>query len=582
MSEIDAEANARGRRRPFLALPAHWFSTVSSRIVLSVLVATLFASLIVTWLSTRSIGAFMHQEIDRKFPAVLQEANDRMSQWYAQREIDVETFAHSRIVVDGFAELASQPDERGERRIREAVRTFLRFELERFPQFQALFILDAQGSTQIWVGRRWSLSPEDRARLATLDSPRIGLLGDPDAGAVQIASAPIGDTNTGLSLHAVVEPAAALAMMRSGELASSGRIYLVDSSGAVVLGADGTGRYDRPLPVPGRPPVVADYDRTPGERVVGSAMPFERFGWTLVVEESFEETLAPLVSVVREIVVINLGIVAIAGLIAYAVARSTVRPILALSDGVLRIATGDTGVQIPGRGRTDEIGVLARAFNEMMVQLNRNQEELEEKRVEIEDANHRLVAQNQELQRVNEVFEQLSITDDLTKLHNHRFFQDHLPREILRSDRTGDALSLVLFDIDDFKQLNDRHGHSVGDAVLRRVADVMNGEVREMDLLARYGGEEFALLASQTNAYGAVALAEKLRLAVAQARFSVLALDGPSELRVTVSAGVSTYAGDAKAFFNQADRALYCAKESGKDCVVLYREDDTRFDGTAG
>jgi len=74
MSEIDAEANARGRRRPFLALPAHWFSTVSSRIVLSVLVATLFASLIVTWLSTRSIGAFMHQEIDRKFPAVLQEA----------------------------------------------------------------------------------------------------------------------------------------------------------------------------------------------------------------------------------------------------------------------------------------------------------------------------------------------------------------------------------------------------------------------------------------------------------------------------------------------------------------------------
>jgi len=276
--------------------------------------------------------------------------------------------------------------------------------------------------------------------------------------------------------------------------------------------------------------------------------------------------------VVREILVINLGIVAIAGAIAFAIARSTVRPILALSDRVLRIATGDTGVEIPGRHRADEIGVLARAFNEMMVQLNRNQEELEEKRLEIEDANHRLIAQNQELQRVNEVFEQLSITDDLTKLHNHRFFQEHLPREMLRSDRTADPLALVLFDIDDFKQLNDRHGHSVGDAVLRRVADVMNGEVREMDLLARYGGEEFALLASQTNALGAVALAEKLRLAVAEARFSVLALDGPSELRVTVSAGVSTYEGDAKAFFNQADRALYCAKEAGKDCVVLFRE----------
>jgi len=93
-----------------------------------------------------------------------------------------------------------------------------------------------------------------------------------------------------------------------------------------------------------------------------------------------------------------------------------------------------------------------------------------------------------------------------------------------------------------------------------------------MDLLARYGGEEFALLASQTSLDGAQSLAEKLRLAVARSRFSVLALDGPSELRVTVSAGVSTYQGDAKAFFNQADRALYSAKEAGKDCVVVSEE----------
>ena len=143
--------------------------------------------------------------------------------------------------------------------------------------------------------------------------------------------------------------------------------------------------------------------------------------------------------------------------------------------------------------------MLTRAFHEMTVRLKRNQDELEEKRVEIEDANHRLIAQNRELQRVNEVFEQLSITDDLTKLHNHRFFQEHLPQEMKRAERTGEPLSLILIDIDDFKQLNDRYGHSVGDAVLRRVADVMSAEVREMDLLARYGGEEFALLASQTT-----------------------------------------------------------------------------------
>ena len=246
---------------------------------------------------------------------------------------------------------------------------------------------------------------------------------------------------------------------------------------------------------------------------------------------------------------------------------------MALSDGALRIATGDAEVAIPGRHRTDEIGVLTRAFHEMTVRLKHNQDELEEKRIEIEDANHRLVAQNQELQRVNEVFEQLSITDDLTKLYNHRFFQEHLPREMKRAERTGEPLSLILIDIDDFKRLNDRHGHSVGDAVLRRVADVMSAEVREMDLLARYGGEEFALLASQTTLEGAAALAEKLRVAVSEARFRLLALDGPAEIRVTVSAGVTTYRGDEKAFFNEADRALYRAKDAGKDCIVVSEEE---------
>jgi diguanylate cyclase (GGDEF)-like protein len=143
-----------------------------------------------------------------------------------------------------------------------------------------------------------------------------------------------------------------------------------------------------------------------------------------------------------------------------------------------------------------------------------------------------------------------------------------------RAERTGEPLSLILIDIDDFKQLNDRHGHSVGDAVLRRVADVMRAEVREMDLLARYGGEEFALLASQTTLEGAAALAEKLRVAVSEARFRLVALEGPAEIRVTLSAGVTTYRGDEKAFFNEADRAVYRAKDAGKDCIVVWDEEN--------
>ena len=129
-------------------------------------------------------------------------------------------------------------------------------------------------------------------------------------------------------------------------------------------------------------------------------------------------------------------------------------------------------------------------------------------------------------------------------------------------------MCLILIDIDDFKALNDRFGHAVGDAVLRKVAEVMNQSVRDTDLLARYGGEEFALLASDTSLEGAVALAEKVRLAISAARFSVVDLAGPQQVRITASFGVALFRGDQKTFFNCADRALYSAKAAGKDCVV--------------
>jgi diguanylate cyclase (GGDEF)-like protein len=556
-------------QRPFTSLP--------SRIVMAAFVATLVTSLVVTWMSTHSIGAFLRGEIDRKFPAILATTQDRLEQWYTQRAFDVETFGHNRVVADSFAQLSESPNGRRAERARKELRSFLSYVLERFPQFEALFVLDGDGSTLLWVGRERELSPELCRELAAVAGPSISSGEWRETHLVQVASAPMHGAGTGLSLHALLQIDAIEALLRSDDLGASGGIFVVDPEGVVLMGTPGAvrhERYVRPRPSPGAAPDVEDYTRSDGRHVVGSSVQFGRFGWTIVVEEAYDEAFAPVVSVIREFLGINLAIVAVFSLVAFWIARSIVRPILALSDDALRIATGDTEVAMPGRHRKDEIGVLTRAFYEMMVRLKHNQDELEEKSIEIEDANHRLIAQNQELQRINEIFEQLSITDDLTKLHNHRFFQENLPREMRRSERTGEPLSLVLLDIDDFKQLNDRFGHSVGDAVLRRVADVMIAQVREMDLLARYGGEEFALLASQTSLDGAVALAEKLRVAVSEARFSLLALDGPSEIRVTVSAGVTTYRGDEKAFFNEADRALYGAKAAGKDCVVVSEEDD--------
>jgi diguanylate cyclase (GGDEF)-like protein len=551
-------------KRPFASLP--------SRIVMSVVMATLGTTLIVAWISTRSIGSFLGREIDQRFRVVLHEGHERLAQWYAQREVDLETFAQSRVALESFPQLASDAHSHAGARAREEVWTYLAYVLERFPQFETLFVLDGEGDTLVWVGRELELPPELRRELAVIAEPAVSGVRRVGTQRIQVASAPVDDAGAGLSLHALLQLGAIASQLDSDVLGGSGALYVVAPDGSVLLGTPGADlleRHERPLPPAGTARAAADYIRPTGEHVVGSAVRFGRFGLTLVVEEPYDEAFAPVVSVIREILAINLAVVAVFSTFAFWVARSIVRPILALSDGALRIAGGETDVVIPGRHRDDETGVLTRAFHEMTVRLKRKQEELEEKTIEIEDANHRLIAQNEELQRVNDVFEQLSITDDLTKLHNHRFFQEHLPREMSRATRTAEPLSLILIDIDDFKRLNDRYGHSVGDAVLRRVADVMSAEVRDMDLLARYGGEEFALLASKTTLEGAAALAEKLCLAVSQARFSLVALDGPATIHVTVSGGVSTYRGDEKALFNEADRALYRAKESGKDCVVV-------------
>jgi diguanylate cyclase (GGDEF)-like protein len=185
----------------------------------------------------------------------------------------------------------------------------------------------------------------------------------------------------------------------------------------------------------------------------------------------------------------------------------------------------------------------------------------------LSEENTRLRTRNDELERLNERLARLSVTDELTGLPNQRSFRDALSREIKRALRDESPLALVLFDIDDFKALNDTYGHAVGDAILARVATVMRDELREIDLLARYGGEEFAVLAPGATLQGAVAIAEKVRLAVSHASFSVLTLEGPRILRVSVSAGVALFSGCDRRLFNDADRALYAAKSAGKDCV---------------
>jgi diguanylate cyclase (GGDEF)-like protein len=169
--------------------------------------------------------------------------------------------------------------------------------------------------------------------------------------------------------------------------------------------------------------------------------------------------------------------------------------------------------------------------------------------------------------RLHRLVERQAVTDGLTELANRRQFEQALAGEISRAERFGGMLALILADLDDFKQVNDRYGHQAGDEVLRRFAAVLRETVRDVDLPARYGGEEFAVLLPQTDLAGAERLAERLRQSVAERPMT----KRPGALvAVTASFGVAAFpeAATPAALFAAADEALYRAKAAGKNRVV--------------
>ncbi|HSB38204.1 MAG TPA: GGDEF domain-containing protein [Gaiellaceae bacterium] len=157
-------------------------------------------------------------------------------------------------------------------------------------------------------------------------------------------------------------------------------------------------------------------------------------------------------------------------------------------------------------------------------------------------------------------------TDSLTGLANRRTLDEELALEWRRADRVGDSLAFVLLDLDNFKAVNDSHGHQAGDAVLRRVGEILGAGVRQVDLAGRYGGEEFALILPETDLPGALKLAERLR-----ARLEATAVELPSgeTLHATASFGVAVKEELAapEDLVAVADEALYAAKAAGKNCV---------------
>ncbi len=199
------------------------------------------------------------------------------------------------------------------------------------------------------------------------------------------------------------------------------------------------------------------------------------------------------------------------------------------------------------------------AKNQTLLEMNRELEaKIHERTHELAEANTRLA--------------QLAVTDGLTNLYNHRHFHERLTLEVERSQRSGLPLSLLMLDVDHFKQFNDTFGHPSGDEVLRQLARVLSDTRRANDVVARYGGEEFAVILVDTPKFTAAKVAERVRERVHAHDFSDAA---PRAGKLSVSIGVATFpddGSDAEALVRAADTALYAGKRAGRNRVVLATE----------
>lgn len=303
------------------------------------------------------------------------------------------------------------------------------------------------------------------------------------------------------------------------------------------------------------------------------------FGWRVIVRQPLALAVAPLRQLQRYFAVTGAAMAVISALLGMWLAAFLSRPITALAGSAERLRHDADHTRLEDGGLFRETRQLSASFAALLEQLHQHQDRLALLNTSLEQqvqdrtqalaaTNRHLTATLEERIRLQLQLEELATTDSLTGLLNRRAFSERADVECRRAQRRGTALAVLMFDIDHFKQVNDRYGHEAGDTVLVRCAGICREHLRNVDVVARYGGEEFVVLLPDSDPASAQEVAERLRTAFADARIAT----EKGELRFTASFGIAAHlhGTDIGRTLRHADEALYTAKGAGRNRSITY------------
>ena len=544
--------------------------SIKSKIIAFALLTTFIPSLTMGWLSYVKNRQFLDEKISQELLNVTSQASREFDVWFKERFYEVKVFSSSYVVPENLTKISlvkGTPSENRNSLTR--VRDYLKSLRAKFSFYEELLVLDARGhvvatssnrKTDVQLPQEWLKTAKD---------------GDP------IFGAPMWDPATGKGIMVIAQPILTGRERLLGILAAKlnfqsvvgvlrnytledGELYLITQEGAVFATSTpiapdfmetslGKSYIEK---LYSRESAPQDYVNYRGRDVMGTLKKVPPLSWGLVVEKDKEKAYAKIIRLRNLTIALVAALLCVIGLAAYFLGLTIVSPLNRLIGGADKVARGDLEVDLPVYGG-GELAFMTRVFNNMVHRLRQGREELAQV--------------NTTLRKRNKKLQELSVTDSLTGLHNHKHLMDRIASEVIRSERHDHPFAVLMIDIDYFKKYNDTYGHQAGDDVLRKMAAIFNESIRASDYVARYGGEEFMVVLPETDMEKAMNSAKRIRKRLARETFG----NGKVKIPITISIGVATYPDhgvDPETLVSRADAALYQAKKTGRNRVTRARQ----------